>query len=63
MTKEQLRDDMRYQAALSVAKSMLEKGLITKEEYAEIDTKLLQKYRPYLGSLFSENTCYKPSLE
>ena len=63
MTKEQLRDDMRYQEALSVAKSMLEKGLITPDEYAEIDTKLLQTFRPYLGSLFSENTCYVPSLE
>ena len=42
MTQKQIRDDMRYQAALSVAKAMLEKGLITPEEYAEIDTKLLQ---------------------
>ena len=63
MTQKQIRDDMRYHAALSVAKTMLEKGLITPEEYAEIDTKLLQKYRPYLGSLLSENACYVPSLE
>ena len=28
---------------------------ITEQEYAEIDTILLQKYRPYLGMLFSEN--------
>lgn len=63
MTQEQMRDDIRYQAALSVAKTMLENGLITEKEYAEIDTKLLQKYRPYLGSLFSENACYVPSLE
>ena len=63
MTQEQMRDDMRYQAALSVAKTMLENGLITEEEYAEIDAKLPQKYRPYLGSLFSENACYVPSLE
>lgn len=63
MTSEQMRDDMRYQAALSVAKGMLEKGLITEEEYAEIDTRLLEKYRPYLGSLLSENACFIPSLE
>ncbi len=63
MTQKQLRDDMQYQAALSVAKTMLEKGLITEEEYAEIDTKLLQIFKPYLGSLFSENACYVPSLE
>lgn len=44
-----------YHAAISMAKSMLEKGLITEEEYAEIDTILLEKYRPYLGTLLSEN--------
>lgn len=46
---------MLYHAAISMAKSMLEKGLITEEEYAEIDTILLEKYRPYLGTLLSEN--------
>lgn len=61
MTADQLRDDMRYQAALSVAKGMLEKGLITREEYAEMDTRLLAKYRPYLGSLLSENAGLVPS--
>ena len=63
MTREEYRNDMLYHAALSMGKAMLEKGLITPEEYAEIDTILLQKYRPYLGDLFSENTCYVPSLE
>ena len=55
MSKEELRNDMLYHAAISIAKSMLEKGLITEEEYAEIDTILLEKYRPYLGTLLSEN--------
>ena len=63
MSREKLRNDMCYQAALSAAKTMLEKGLITEEEYAEIDTKLLKKYEPYLGSLLSENACNIPSLE
>jgi len=63
MTPEEYRNDMLYHAALSIGKTMLEKGLITVEEYAEIDTILLQKYRPYLGSLFSENACYVPPLE
>ena len=63
MTPEELQNDMLYQMALSMAKTMLEKGLLSPEEYAEIDTILLQKYQPYLGSLFSENTCYVSSLE
>ena len=55
MSKEQYRSDMLYHVALSVAKSMREKGIITAEEYAEMDTMLIQKYNPYLGKLLSEN--------
>ncbi len=55
MSKEEIRNDMLYHAAISVAKDMLEKGLITEEEYAQIDTNLLEKYQPYLGTLLSEN--------
>ena len=55
MSKEEPHNDMLYHAAISMAKTMLEKGLITEEEYAEIDTILLEKYRPYLGTLLSEN--------
>ena len=55
MSKEEPHNDMLYHAAISMAKSMLEKGLITEEEYAEFDTILLEKYRPYLGTLLSEN--------
>ena len=55
MSKEELHSDMLYHSAISMAKSMLEKGLITEKEYAEIDTILLKQYRPYLGALLSEN--------
>ncbi|MBQ9901284.1 MAG: hypothetical protein IJM51_02700 [Clostridia bacterium] len=55
MSSEELRNDMLYHAALSIAVEMLANRLITEQEYAEIDTILLQKYRPYLGMLFSEN--------
>ena len=58
MSKKELHNDMLYHAAISMAKSMLEKGLITEEQYAIIDTKMLEKYRPLLGTLFSESTCY-----
>lgn len=57
MTPEDYRRDMLYHAALSMAKTMLEKGILTEDEYAEIDTILLQKYRPYLGILLSDKTC------
>ena len=50
-----MRADMLYHMSLSVAKTMRAKGLITADEYAEIDTVLLAKYQPYLGRLISEN--------
>jgi hypothetical protein len=37
-----------------LAKSLCEKGLLTEDEYAVIDTILLEKYKPSLGTLFSE---------
>ena len=46
MSNEDFHNDMLYHAAISMAKSMLEKGLITEEEYTEIDTILLKKYQP-----------------
>lgn len=55
MSEERLRDDMLYRVAISMAKTMLEKGLITEKEFAQIDTDLLAEFCPYLGTLLSEN--------
>ena len=54
MTEIQFQAEKRYQVAISMAKVLLEKGLLTQEEYAVIDTILLEKYKPSLGTLFSE---------
>lgn len=56
MTEEQFECEKLYQASMNLFKSMLEKGLITEEQYAIIDTKMLEKYRPLLGTLFAETT-------
>lgn len=55
MTEIQFQAEKRYQVALAIAKALLEKGLLTQEEYAVIDTILLDKFRPSLGTLLSEN--------
>ena len=47
--------DMLYFTARSVAETLLKRGLVTREEYAEIDTILLEKYPSSLGRLLSEN--------
>ncbi len=63
MTPEKFEVEKNYQAARQIAENFRKQGLLTKEEFAEIDTILLQKYRPSLGTLFSENACYVAPLE
>ena len=50
---DQFEREKLYQATMSMFRSMLKSGLITKEQYAIIDTKMLQKYQPLLGTLFA----------
>ena len=51
MTKEQFEREKNYQASRAVVKSMLNNGLITEKEYKKIDTKLVGKYCPLIGSI------------
>ena len=54
MTEIQFQAEKRYQVAISMAKSLLKKGLLTQAEFDVIDTILLEKYRPALGTLMSK---------
>ena len=53
MNEGDFRAELRYRMSLAVARAMLEEGAITKEEYSEIDTILLQKHRPILVTLLA----------
>lgn len=53
MTDEQFEREKRYQASMNLFQNMLNKDLITPEQYAIIDTKMLEKYQPLLGTLFA----------
>lgn len=55
MNDEQFRAEKLYYLSRSIAKSMLEKGIIDEEVLAIIDTKLLEKYRPVSGTLLAGN--------
>lgn len=55
MNEEQFEAEKDYQASLLCFKQMLENGKITQEEHEQIDTILLEKYRPLLGTLFCDN--------
>jgi len=53
MSEGEFRAELRYRMSLAVARSLLEEGAITEEEYSEIDTILLKKHRPILGTLLA----------
>lgn len=54
MNNKQFEAEKDYQASMLCFRQMLESGKITQEEYQQIDTILLNKYRPLLGSLCSD---------
>ena len=51
MNKEQFERERLYQATLTLARTMLRRGLITEDELTIIDTKMREKYKPLLGTL------------
>ena len=53
MTKEEFHNEKMYQATMALARQMLRQGLITEEEYREVDAVFLKKYKPVLGDIFS----------
>ena len=53
MNEDQFEREKLYQATMNMFRSMLKKGLIAEEQYTIIDTKMLQKYQPLLGTLFA----------
>lgn len=55
MSEKQFQAEMLYYISISIAKSMLENGVIDKEVFAIIDTKLLEKYCPISATLLSGN--------
>jgi len=55
LTETQFQVEKQYQVALALACTLLEKGLLTHDEYAAIDAILLDKFQPCLGVLLSDN--------
>lgn len=54
MTNEQVEKENLYQATMSIAKNLLGKGIISEEEYAQIDTNFRNKYGISLSTLFTD---------
>jgi len=51
MNSEQFKRERQYQTTIAIVQTMLKNNLITEEEFYQIDTMLLEKYRPLLGGL------------
>lgn len=47
-------NDLIYQVTMSFVRQMLEKGLITDDEYREFDEKMIMKYSPQIGLLVAD---------
>lgn len=60
MSEDQFRNEKMYHATMSIARTLLERGDMTAEEYGQIDTIFRNKYRPILVSLRAEMSGYKP---
>lgn len=55
MDKNEFKREKLYQSTMLVAKKMLKNGMISIEEYQEIDAKMNEKYKPIFGTLLSQN--------
>ena len=53
MSQEEGKSEIVFQMTMSAARQMLEKGLISEDEYKQFYTKMRQKYCPIFGTLFS----------
>ena len=56
MTKDEFDRERRYQVVMHFVRKMLEEGLISEEEYCQIDTRNRRKFLPITGDLLSGRT-------
>ncbi len=60
MTRMQFQSEKDYLAARDVAVSLRKRGLLTDEEFGQIDTILQQKFAPVFSVILAESPCYVP---
>ena len=54
MSKEEFRNEKLYQTTMHIVRKLMQDGVISADEYRQIDAIFLKKYRPFFGSLFSD---------
>lgn len=53
---EEWNDEFQYQLTMSLVRQLKENGTISDNEYKQIDTIMLEKYKPILGTLLAGNS-------
>lgn len=54
MSHDLMMKEAKYQSAMQMFREMLEKGIITQENYVEAEQLMREKYKPVVGTLFSD---------
>ncbi|MCD7732400.1 MAG: hypothetical protein LUH56_03050 [Oscillospiraceae bacterium] len=54
MSERQFENEKMYLVTMSMVKSLRKRSLISEEEYCQIDTIFIEKYKPIFGTLCSE---------
>ena len=54
MPREQLEREASYQASMCMFRSLFANGILSREDYAEAERMMREKYSPALGTLFSD---------
>ena len=55
MDNTEFYNELHYQIAIQAAQTLLKNGSVSEDEYRQIDTILLRKYKPILSTLLSGN--------
>ena len=61
MSDDEFRNERLYQQTMAVFRRMLSNGLITEDEYDEIDTRTARRYAPKYGSLLAKISLINPA--
>ena len=54
MSREFLEREVDYQATMLMFRSLMKKGILTAEEYKDAERMMAEKYKPVVGTLFSD---------
>ena len=60
MSKQEFRNEYIYSVTMAHVRRMLEQGLISEEEYQEMNTRMKEKYHPVTDGLIAESDLQCP---